>query len=98
MKNSTLKIRGKSGRSYVFHTYTLPVKLMTVGGVYIYLKLQKNKDFKVLKIGGTPNFSDEMKTNTAQKIGATHITAIQKNSKGKRDLIIKDISHLMRRR
>lgn len=97
MKLPTINIRGKSGQKYLFHTYPLPVKLSNVGGVYIYLRQQKGGDYKVLKIGHTHNFDDEMK-NTAlvKKLGATHITAVQKNNKSKRELITKDIQHLLR--
>lgn len=98
MKNSTLKIRGKSDRNYVFHTYALPANLTSVGGVYLYLKLQRNGDFNILKIGTTHNFTDEMKSGFGRKLGATHITAIQKNNKSKQLEIVKDINHLMRRR
>ena len=97
MKPSTLNIRGKSGQKYLFHTYKLPAKLSTVGGVYIYLRQQKGGDFKVLKIGHTHNFEDEMKnTATIKKLGATHITALQKNNASKRELIVKDIWYLLR--
>lgn len=97
MKPSTINIRGKSGQNYLFHTYSLPAKLTTVGGVYIYLRQQKGGDFKVLKIGHTHNFDEEMK-NTAivKKLGATHITALQKNNKAKREFIVKDIWYLLR--
>jgi hypothetical protein len=93
-----LNIRGKSGKSYIFHTYTLPAKLTAVGGVYMYLKLQKNGDFKIIKIGNTHNFIDEMANhNQIKKLGATHITAIQKNNKAKREQIVNDIRYLLKR-
>lgn len=97
MKPSTNNIRGKSGQKYLFHTYLLPVKLTNVGGVYIYLRQQKGGDYKVLNIGHTHNFDDEMKnTAIAKKLGATHITALQKNNKSKREMIAKDIQYLLR--
>ncbi|NPD85140.1 hypothetical protein HNS38_10240 [Lentimicrobium sp. L6] len=97
MKPSTINIKGKSGQKYLFHTYSLPAKLTTVGGVYIYLRPLKGGDFKVLKIGHTHNFDEEMKNTTiAKKLGATHITALQKNNKSKRELIVKDIWYLLR--
>lgn len=97
MKPSTINIKGKSGQKYLFHTYSLPVKLSNVGGVFMYLRQQKGGDFKVLKIGHTHNFDEEMK-NTAlvKKLGATHITALQKNNKAKREMIAKDIQYLLR--
>jgi hypothetical protein len=93
-----LNIRGKSGKSYIFHTYTLPAKLTAVGGVYMYLKLQKNGDFKIIKIGNTHNFIDVMVNHSQiKKLGATHITAIQKNNKAKREQIANDIRYLLKR-
>ncbi|NPD47597.1 hypothetical protein [Lentimicrobium sp. S6] len=97
MKPSTINIKGKSGQKYLFHTYSLPAKLTIVGGVFIYLRQQKEGDFKVLKIGHTHNFDEEMKNIAlAKKLGATHITALQKNNKSKRELIVKDIWYLLR--
>lgn len=96
MKPSTINIRGKSGTQYVFHTYRLPASLTKVGGVYIFLKQQKAGDFKVLKIGHTHNFEQEMKdTSLSKKLGATHITALQKNNISKRENIVKDIKFLL---
>ena len=97
MKPSTINIKGKSGQKYLFHTYSLPAKLSTVGGLYIYLRLQKGGNYKVMKIGHTHNFDEEMK-NTAlvKKLGATHITALQKNNKSKRELIAQDIQYLLK--
>ena len=97
MKNSTLNIQGRSRSNYVFHTYRLPAKLTSVGGVFFYLKLQKNGDFKILKLGHTHNFEQELQSDTAKKLGATHITALQKNSNGKREQIIRDLKHLIKR-
>lgn len=97
MKASTLNIKGKSGSKYLFHTYALPANITKVGGVYIYLKQMKPSDFKVLKIGHTHNFDEEIKnTNFHKKIGATHITALQKNNKVKREFILRDIQYLLR--
>lgn len=96
MKSNTLNIQGRSGCKYVFHTYGLPAKLTRVGGVYMYLR-QREGDYKVLKIGHTPNFEEEMKNlATIKKLGATHITAIQKNNKSKREQIVKDLRYLLR--
>lgn len=96
MKASTINLRGKSGQKYLFHIYLLPVKLTSVGGVYLYLRKQKAGDFKVLKIGHTHNFDEEIKnTAIARKLGATHITALQKNNKSKREMIAKDIQYLL---
>lgn len=98
MKNSTLNIRGKSGRQYIFHTYRLPVNLTAVGGVYLYLKQQKSGNYKILKIGCTHSFTDEMKKQEqVKKSGATHITALQKNNKAKREQIANDLKFLLRR-
>jgi len=97
MKPSSISIRGKSGNKYLFHTYRLPAKLTKVGGVYIYLREQKPGDYKVLKMGHTHNFDNEIKnTSFIKKSGATHITALQKNNKAKREFIVKDIQYLLK--
>lgn len=98
MKNSTFNLRGKSGRTYLFHTYKLPAKLTAVGGVFLYLKQQKQGDFRILKIGSTHSFEHEMaQRDKIKKMGATHITAMQKNGKTKRDQIAHDLRHLLGR-
>lgn len=98
-KNTTLNIQGKSRKTYVFHTYKLPAKLTAVGGVFLYLKLLKNGDFDIVKIGTTHSFEDEMRDfDSMKKSGATHITALQKNGKAKQDLIYKDLLYLKKRR
>lgn len=96
-KESTIQVKGKSGQKYVFHTYSLPARLTAVGGAFMYLKILKGGDYKVLNIGTTHDFLHEMKnTDFQKKIGATHITAIQKNGKPKRDAIARDIQYLKR--
>ena len=66
MKNSTLNLRGKSGQNYVFHTYKLPAKLTSVGGVFMYLKQMKS-DFKILQIRDTHDFKSEMENRDLKK-------------------------------
>ena len=95
MKSNTINLKGKSGKSYIFHIYKLPAKLTKVGGVYLYLKALKSNDFKVISIGNTHDFSEEMENyEIKSNKNATHIAAYQKNAKAKRELVSKDLKHL----
>ncbi len=91
----TLTIKGKSGTSYTFYIYELPVSFKAVGGVYLFTKKLSNGSHEYTYLGITKDlserFDDHHKAACIKKNGATYLCAFTKSSEEKRKFIEKDI-------
>ncbi len=92
----TMTIKGKSGTSYVFNVYNIPVTFTANGGVYFYTKVIPNDtSHYYVYIGITENlntrFNKHHKEDDIKKAGATHLSILWEENEEKRIAIEKDI-------
>lgn len=94
--SKTVNVIGKSGTSYEFYVYKIPVTFLKKGGIYFFVKENSaGNQFIPIYLGITNDLSERFdnhhKWDCIRKNGATHILATVEENETTRQKIEKDI-------
>ena len=92
---STITFKGKTGISYTFNIYRLPITFQSRGGVYLFTKEVNITLHSCVYLGITGNlnerFDSHHKAVDIERNGATHICVIFEEDKSRREFIERDL-------
>lgn len=94
MTQATLTLTGKSSKKYVFELYVLNTKFNSVGGLYVFSKVN-GTTHTLIYIGHTQDLSSRFTNHHKEKCidgqGATHISVCPMSNESDRLIAEKDL-------